>query len=201
MRLKIAVSVVRFRPWAPSLRSTPAVAELARRRLEEYARPHKKPSGFAQDRRYLENRVIPLNGSLQVSEVEREDIVRAMREAAGETARNEKNKNRGRRIVRGEIVANRVHALLSKMFELAEDWKYLPPGCNPCRGAKRFAERKGRTRQSSQVSFQWSTGDASPALCAAIHFWSSATWPLSSLTNSLASAMISESSVVSRIML
>ena len=63
--------------------------------------------------------------------------------AAGKTAKDEKTKLQGRRIVRGgEIVANRVHALLSKMFELAEDWKYRPAGSNPCRGAKRFAEHK-----------------------------------------------------------
>ena len=51
-----------------------------------------------------------------------------MREAAaGKTARDEKTKHQGRRIVRGgEIVAIRVQALLSKMFELAEEWQYRP---------------------------------------------------------------------------
>ena len=63
--------------------------------------------------------------------------------AAGKTAKDEKTKFQGRRIVRGgEIVANRVHALLSKMFQLAEDWNFRPPGSNPCRGAKRFVEHK-----------------------------------------------------------
>lgn len=81
---------------------------------------------------------------MHVAEVEREDIARAMREvAAGETKKDEKTKHQGRRIVRrSKIVANRVHALLSKMFELAEDGKYRPPGSNPCRGVKRFAEHK-----------------------------------------------------------
>jgi hypothetical protein len=32
----------------------------------------------------------------------------------------------------GEIVADRVQALLSKMFALAEDWKLRPEGSNPC---------------------------------------------------------------------
>lgn len=55
--------------------------------------------------------------------MERQNISRVMREvAAGKTARDEKTKHQGRRIVRGgEIVANRVQALLSKMFELAEE--------------------------------------------------------------------------------
>jgi integrase len=125
-------------------RALPTVADLGERYIEEYARPHKKPSGLAQDRRNLDNHVNPLIGSLKVSEVEREDVARVMRDvAAGKTAKDEKTKRQGRRIVRGgEIVANRVHALLSKMFELAEDWKYRPPGSNPCRGAKRFAEHK-----------------------------------------------------------
>ncbi len=125
-------------------RSMPTVAELGQRYLEEYARPHKKPSGLAQDRRNLDNHIIPLIGSLKVSEIERQDVTRVMRDvAAGKTAKDEKTKLQGRRIVRGgEIVANRVHALLSKMFELAEDWKFRPAGANPCRGAKRFAEHK-----------------------------------------------------------
>ena len=67
-----------------------------------------------------------------------------MREVAtGKTKRDEKTKRRGRRIVRGgEIVANRVQALLSKIFELAEEWKLRPDGSNPCRGLKRYTENK-----------------------------------------------------------
>lgn len=120
------------------------VAELGQRYLHEYAIPHKKPSGIAQDRRNLENHVIPLIGKLPVKSIERADISRVMREVAvGKTAKDEKTKLQGRRIVRGgEIVANRVQALLSKMFALAEDWKLRPEGTNPCRGVKRYAEHK-----------------------------------------------------------
>ena len=121
-----------------------SVAELARRYLDEYAIPHKKPSGIAQDRRNLQNHVMPLIGKLQVKSIERADVARVMREVAvGKTAKDEKTKLQGRRIVRGgEIVANRVQALLSKMFALAEDWKLRPEGTNPCRGVKRYAEHK-----------------------------------------------------------
>jgi integrase len=125
-------------------RSIPTVAELGARYLEEYARPHKKPSALAQDLRNLQNHIIPLIGTLQVCEIERSDVARLMRDiAAGKTAKDEKTKLQGRRIVRGgEIAANRVHALLSKMFQLAEEWKFRPVGSNPCRAAKRFAEHK-----------------------------------------------------------
>jgi integrase len=125
-------------------RLTPTVAELGESYIEDYARPHKKPSGLAQDRRNLDNHIKPLIGRLKVSEVERQDISRVMRDvAAGKTAKDEKTRRQGRRIVKGgEIVANRVQALLSKMFELAEEWKYRPINSNPCRGAKRFSEHK-----------------------------------------------------------
>jgi integrase len=125
-------------------RVVPTVADLGERYIEEYARPHKKASGLAQDRRNLDNHIKPLIGSIKVSAVERQDIARVMRDvAAGKTSKDEKTKLQGRRIVRGgEIVANRVQALLSKMFELAEEWNYRPAGSNPCRGAKRYAEHK-----------------------------------------------------------
>ncbi|PWB92492.1 integrase arm-type DNA-binding domain-containing protein [Methylosinus sporium] len=125
-------------------RSVPTIAARGERYLEEYAGLHKKPSALAQYKRNLQNHINPLIGALKVSDAERQDISRIMRDiAAGKTAKDEKTKRQGRRIVRGgEIVANRVHALLSKMFQLAEDWKYRPAGSNPCRGAKRFAEHK-----------------------------------------------------------
>ena len=120
------------------------VAELGQRYLDEYALPHKKPSGVAQDLRNLQNHVVPLIGQMHVGAVERADVARVMREiAAGKTAKDEKTKRQGRRIVRGgEIVANRVDALLSKMFALAEDWQLRSEGSNPCRGVRRYAERK-----------------------------------------------------------
>ena len=40
------------------------VTELGARYLEEYARPHKKPSAFAQDTRNLKNHIIPLDWRL-----------------------------------------------------------------------------------------------------------------------------------------
>lgn len=67
------------------------VAELGQRYLDEYAIPHKKPSGIAQDRRNLQNHVVPLMGKLRVTAVARADVARVMREvAAGKTAKDEK---------------------------------------------------------------------------------------------------------------
>ena len=85
------------------------VAELGQRYLDEYAIPHKKPSGIAQDQRNLENHIVPLIGKLRVSSVERADVARVMRDVAiGKTAKDGETKRQGRRIVRGgEIVANK----------------------------------------------------------------------------------------------
>jgi integrase len=128
------------------------VADLGDRYMIEHAMPHKKPSGVAQDRRNLENHIVPLIGNLLLSEVEREHIGRVMRDVAGgKTAKDEKTKPQGRRIVRGgEIVANRVKALLSKMFEFAEERKMRPAGSNPCRGVKRYGEHKVERFLSSE---------------------------------------------------
>ena len=125
-------------------RSASTIADLGERYMIEYAKEHKKPSAVAQDRRNLDNHILPLIGKLLISSVESFDVARLMRDvAAGKTKKDEKTKLRGRRIVRGgEIVANRVQALLSKMFELAEKWKICPKGSNPCRGLKHYKENR-----------------------------------------------------------
>jgi hypothetical protein len=106
---------------------------LGARYLEEYARPHKKPSAFAQDLRNLQNHIVPLIGTLRASEIERQDIARVMRDIArGKTAKDEKTKIQGRRIVRGgQIVANRVHALLSKCSSWLRIGNSEPPAQIP----------------------------------------------------------------------
>ena len=69
--------------------------------------------------------------------------------AAGKTAKDEKTKFQGRRIVRGgEIAANRVHALLSKMFQLAEDWNFGLPA--PILAEVRSASRSTRSNDTYQ---------------------------------------------------
>lgn len=126
--MKFTAYPVALRPEKPNLERKRAQSQLTisdpgERYIRDYARPHKKPSGHAQDRRNLDNHIKPLIGSLKVSEVERQDISRVMRDVAiGKTAKDEKTKHQGRRIVRSaEIVASGVQASLSKMSELAED--------------------------------------------------------------------------------
>jgi integrase len=45
--------------------------------------------------------------------------------------------------------ANRILALLSKAFNLAEPWKMRPQNTNPCRHVKRFPERRRRRKMEA----------------------------------------------------
>jgi integrase len=120
------------------------VRELTERYLTEYAADRKKPRSVAEDRRNIENHVLPLLGTLLAKDVSRADMERLMSKIkAGATARDEKIGPRARRIVRGgPIAANRCYALLSKMMNLAERWGIRPDGSNPCRHVERNRERR-----------------------------------------------------------
>jgi integrase len=105
-------------------RSAPSIAELADRYLVEHAEAKKKPRSVEEDRRNLKLHVRPTIGKLKVAAVSRDDISRlhgSMRASP--------------------IGANRVLALLSKMFGLAETWGLRPQNTNPCRGIDKYRER------------------------------------------------------------
>ncbi len=103
----------------------PTMADLAQRYLSEHASTKKKASSVETDARNLRLHVLPRLGSRAAAEIDREEIARlhhAMRATPG--------------------AANRVLALLSKMFNLAERWGLRPNGSNPCRHVERYRERK-----------------------------------------------------------
>src|SRR5690242_11857367 len=80
----------------------PSVNELADRYLAEYAEPHKKPRSVEEDRRNLALHIRPVFGAVKVSAVARHDVLKL---------------HHGMRST--PTAANRVQALLSKMFGLA----------------------------------------------------------------------------------
>ncbi|MGE0713890.1 MAG: tyrosine-type recombinase/integrase [Alphaproteobacteria bacterium] len=125
-------------------RKQPTIKELTERYLEEHARPHKKPASTAADERNIRNHVLPVLEKLNVADVGHDDIERLKRSVReGKTARNEKAGPRRRIIVTGGAgAANRVLALVSKMFSLAELWRWRPEGSNPCKGVRKHAEGK-----------------------------------------------------------
>ena len=103
----------------------PTVADLAERYMSEHAWPKKKPRSAKSDQSNLKNHVLRALGTKKVVAVNRADVGKLhhnLRKTPG--------------------AANRVLALLSKMFTLAEKWDLRPDGTNPCRHVERYPERK-----------------------------------------------------------
>lgn len=106
-------------------RKEPTVAEFANRYLEQYARAHKKPRSIEEDEGNLTRHILPALGHRKLNDVTRKHIT-DLHHAMGETP----------------TTANRVIALLSKMFNLAEAWGLRPDGSNPCRHVQKYRENK-----------------------------------------------------------
>lgn len=123
-------------------RAAPLVKDIAARYLEDYAKPHKKPSSYKSDKSNLEHHVLPLIGTKKVSELRRSDIEYVKTSVrAGKTAKRKKARYRGRCIVKGGPgVANRVVALLSKVMACAVDWDLRSD--NPASRIKKYPERR-----------------------------------------------------------
>ena len=112
--------------------------------LDEHSAQHKKPLSYESVRRNVCNHVEPLLGELKAADVTRADIDRFKRDvSAGKTARVEVLGKRAKSIVRGGPgAANRCLALLSKMFNWAEQRGYRLDGSNPCRHVEKYRERR-----------------------------------------------------------
>jgi integrase len=128
-------------------RSEPTMGALCDRYLTEHADQHKKASSAALDGRNIENHILPLLGSLLVSQVSRADIdafKRAVHD--GKTAPKDRGPRSGHRggavVSGGPGAANRCLALLSKMFNLAERWGLRHDGSNPVRHVEKYAENR-----------------------------------------------------------
>jgi integrase len=102
----------------------PTVDMLGDRYLVEYAGPHKKPRSCEEDARNFAKHVRPAIGRLKVADVERQDILKLHHKLRGTPS-----------------AANRVLALLSKMFSLAEEWGLRPESSNPCRRVRKYKEQ------------------------------------------------------------
>ena len=99
------------------------LAAFADRYMTEHAEPRKKASSAAEDRRLLDRDVLPKLGSRRVVEIGLADIEKLHRSMKATPHK-----------------ANRVRALLSKMFALAEQWGLREPNSNPCRAVGQFRE-------------------------------------------------------------
>lgn len=107
------------------LRHGPTVKELGARYLEEHAIQKKKKSSADDDKSMLENHIYPSFGSEKVSTITRGQI--------SDLHHSLKDK---------PYAANRVLALLSKMFALSEKWGYRQDNTNPCKHVEKYKEMK-----------------------------------------------------------
>jgi integrase len=101
------------------------VADLAERYLTQHAELKKKAASLRNDKLNLRLHVLPSLGKVPLGAVTREDVA-TLHHALRETP----------------TAANRVLALLSKMFNLAERWGLRHDGSNPCRHVERFPESR-----------------------------------------------------------
>lgn len=107
----------------------PTVADLAERYRREYVEMHCKPATVSHYGLMLKKHIVPALGELPVGAVERKHVMEfqyGLREMP--------------------TVANRAVDILVKMFGLAEDWGWRPPGKNPCRFVRRYKVEKRHER-------------------------------------------------------
>lgn len=108
---------------ARAARKAPTVKDLAADYMEQHAIPKKRPRSVAVDRSMLNRIILPKLGRKKVEVVQSRDIY-AIHSAMKETP----------------YQANRVLALLSKMFSLAVKWGWRSD--NPVRGIERYHEER-----------------------------------------------------------
>lgn len=111
---------------------SPLVVDLAEQFLSEHV-VNLADRTAGEYRRSLKKGILPKIGALKVQDVARHDIA---------------NLHRGLRNTPSE--ANRILAILSKMFNLAEVWGYRADHTNPCRHVKKYAEVKRERMLSAQ---------------------------------------------------
>ena len=131
-RRAVKVWVANHAEGKPILNAKPVVQSITLRKLcdlyiEDYAKLHKKPKSIEEDSRYIERDIKPALGHKALSEISSKDIVRLKSDFANTP-----------------VKANRVLALLSKIFNLAEEWEYREPNTNPTRHIRKFKEEPRR---------------------------------------------------------
>lgn len=104
-------------------RAAPTCAELFDRYLKEYATARKVPASIYEETRMIKRHLRPAFGTRKVASVDMEDIEKLHR-----------------KLVATPVQANRVLALASKIFQLAERWRIRPEHSNPCRLIERYPE-------------------------------------------------------------
>jgi integrase len=125
-------------------RDAPTVRDLARDYIDRHAIPNKRPSSVADDEAMLKRVILPKLSPVKVAAVGRQDI--------------EKLHNSLRST---PYMANRLLALLSKMFNLAIAWGWR--ASNPAKGIPRFHEdRRQKWLSDQELAILWALLERHP---------------------------------------
>lgn len=108
-------------------RATETFRQLATTYLEQYAKLNKK--SWQEDERILNHDILPVLGNVKAKEIRRRDVVELLAKIAARPA---------------PVLANRVLALLSKMFNFAIEHDIVEN--SPCHGVKKPAKERPRER-------------------------------------------------------
>jgi integrase len=131
------------------------IADLAGRYIAEHVDAKRKHSTAIEYRRLLDKIILPELGKRKVGDITRADVAKLH------------HANRA-----GPYQANRIVAILSKMFNLAERWGLRPDGSNPCRHVEKFPERKRERMLSpaelARLGDALAAYDGSPYVIAAV---------------------------------
>lgn len=126
-------------------RTAPTVRDLCSRYLEEHARTRKKQSSIRNDERLINAHINRALGARKATSVDRADIA-AIHQSLRKTP----------------YEANRMLALASKMFGLAERWGVRPDGSNPAKNIDRYKEKKrDRYLSDAELKRLWETLESS----------------------------------------
>ncbi|MBA3813805.1 MAG: tyrosine-type recombinase/integrase [Alphaproteobacteria bacterium] len=101
----------------------PIFDKLAAEYMEVYAKANKKPKSYKEDQKMLDSIILKRLGYKKLDEIATHDI-QHLHHALRDTP----------------YMANRVRALLSKMFNLAIQWKWA--SANPVEGVSKYKEQK-----------------------------------------------------------
>jgi len=139
---------------------TPTMASLCDRFVNEYAEHHCKPSTRKGYISLIDNWIKPRLGAFRIEDVRRKDIV--------EFHHNMRDR---------PYMANRAVSILSKMFNLAEDWGLRSDSANPARRIKKFREEEKKRylsddeqiRLGNALAEALETGQETPYAVSAIY--------------------------------
>ncbi len=122
---------------AEKARNIYTVSDLADKFIKEHIKVKNRPSTQAEHTRLVEKLIRPRMGTMNLKEVGPADVAAVLLKMQRQTP----------------VQANRVRAVLSKMFSKAELWELRPVGSNPVRGQDRAPEtKKERNLTDKEIS-------------------------------------------------